>query len=127
MGEIVPIPRFGMHGTALVAIEDEHVTLSTVLVLQEMGLAVDIVVDRERSVAWAARAGYTYVVCGGEDDAAVTDYAIRMRHAVPETRVIMIAGPGFEQTNLESIGVEVLTSPVDVNLLVERLWPAQAA
>lgn len=123
----VPVPRFGMHGSALVAIEDEHVTLATVLVLQEMGLAVDIVVDRQRSVEWAAKAGYDYVVCGGEDEAEVTDYAIRMRHSVPQTRVIMIAGPDFDQTNLESIGVEVLSSPVDVNALVDRLWPAKAA
>ncbi len=126
MGEML-VPRFGMHGSALVAIEDEHVTLATVLVLQEMGLAVDIVVDRERSVDWAVKARYSYVVCGGEDEAAVTDYAIRMRHAVPDTRVIMIAGPNFDQTNLESIGVEVLVAPVDVNALVDRLWPAQAA
>jgi hypothetical protein len=123
-----PTPRFGMHGSALVALDDERATLATVLVLQEMGLAVDIAVDRDRSVDWARQAGYSYVVCGGDgDEAGVKDFAAKMRFAVPETRVFLLAGSDFDSSGLEAIGVEVLPSPVEVNSLVERLWPAQAA
>jgi ActR/RegA family two-component response regulator len=117
-----------MHGSALVALDDERAALATVLVLQEMGLAVDIAVDRDRSVEWARQAGYSYVVCGGEDDeAGVKDFAAKMRFAVPQTRVLLLAGSDFDSSGLEAIGVEVLPSPVEVNSLVERLWPAQAA
>ncbi|HJM88725.1 MAG TPA: hypothetical protein QF624_03745 [Dehalococcoidia bacterium] len=117
----------GMHGSALVAIDDERAALATVLVLQEMGLVVDIVVDRERSVDWAVKANYSYVFCGGDDSSDVTDYAIRMRLAVPGTHVIALAGPGFDHSELDAAGVEVMPSPIDVNVLVDRLWPAQAA
>lgn len=128
MSNAGPTPRFGMHGSALVALDDERAALATVLVLQEMGLAVDIAVDRDRSVEWARQAGYSYVVCGGEDDeAGVKDFAAKMRFAVPQTRVLLLAGSDFDSSGLEAIGVEVLPSPVEVNSLVERLWPAQAA
>jgi hypothetical protein len=72
------MPRMGMHGSALVAIEDEHAALATVLVLQEIGLVVDIVVDRDRSVEWAAKANYSYLICGGDD---TTDVTVRHPHA----------------------------------------------
>lgn len=121
------MPRMGMHGSALVAIEDERAALATVLVLQEMGLVVDIVVDRDRSVDWAVKANYLYVFCGGDDTTDVTDYAMRIRHAVPTTQVIMLAEAGSNHTALVAAGVEVMRSPIDVNVLVERLWPAQAA
>lgn len=128
MSDIGPVPRFGMHGSALVALDDERAALATVLVLQEMGLAVDIAVDRDRSVEWAKQAGYTYVVCGDDnDEAGVKDFAAKIRFAIPQTRVLLLAGPDFDQGGLEAIGVEVLPSPVDVNALVERLWPAKAA
>lgn len=121
------MPRMGMHGSALVAIEDEHAALATVLVLQEMGLVADIVVNRDRSVEWAAKANYSYLICGGDDTTDVTDYAIRMRLAVPRTQVTVLDGSDFEHTALIAAGVEVMPSPIDVNLLVERLWPAQTA
>ena len=41
--------------------------------------------------------------------------------------MIVLAGPDFEHTALIAAGVEVMPSPIDVNLLVKRLWPAQAA
>ena len=123
-----PIPRFGMHGSALVVLEDERAALAAVLVLQEMGLAVDIAVDRERSVDWAKQVGYSFVVCGGDDDeAGVRDFAAKMRVAVPQTRVLLLAGADFDSDGMEAIGVEVLPSPVEVNSLMDRLWPTKAA
>lgn len=127
MSDVGPVPRFGMHGSALVALDDERAALATVLVLQEMGLAVDIAVDRDRSIEWAKQAGYTYVVCGGDDEAGVKDFAAKMRFAVPQTRVFLLAGPDFDRGGLDAIGVEVLPSPVDVNALVDLLWPTKAA
>jgi hypothetical protein len=50
MSNAEPVPRFGMHGSALVVLEDERAALAALLVLQEIGLAVDIAVDRDRSV-----------------------------------------------------------------------------
>jgi hypothetical protein len=117
-----------MHGSALVALEDERAALAAVLVLQEMGLAVDIAVDRDRSVDWAKQAGYSVVVCGDDDDeAGVKDFAAKMRFEVPQTRVLLLASANFDNDGMESIGVEVLPSPIEVNSLVDRLWPAKAA
>ena len=121
------MPRMGMHGSALVAIEDERAALATVLVLQEMGLVVDIVDDRDRSVEWAVKANYSYVICGEDETNDVTEYALRIRLAIPSTQVIVLAEPGFDNNALVAAGVEVMRSPIDVNVLVERLWPAQAA
>ena len=49
-----------------------------------------------------------------------------MRFAVPQTRVFLLAGSGFDSDGMEAIGVEV-PPPVEVNSLVDPLWPATAA
>ncbi|MFQ5421812.1 MAG: hypothetical protein ACE5EY_15785, partial [Anaerolineae bacterium] len=49
-----PAPRFGRYGSALVALDDERTALAAVLVLQEMGLTVDIAADRDSAFQWAA-------------------------------------------------------------------------
>ena len=127
MSDVYPDPAFGSHGSALVAIEDERAALAAVLVLQEMGLTVDIAADHEAALEWAVRAQYAVVVCGGAAHTRTWDLVVRLRYSAPETRVILLAEPGETLEGLDALGVEVLPSPVDVNMLVERLWPAEAA
>ena len=127
MGDITHGDGFGRYGSALVVLDDDRAALATVLVLQEMCLTVDIAADREAALQWAARASYTVVVCGGQEQTQISEFVIHLRYSAPHTRVILLAEPGFVHDGLDAIGVEVLPSPVDVNMLVERLWPAEAA
>ncbi len=51
-----------------------------------------------------------------------------MRFAVPQTRVFLLAGSGFDSDGLVAMGVAVPPPPpVEVNSLVDPLWPATAA
>ena len=127
MGDVSHGSGFGRHGSAFVALDDDRAALATVLVLQEMGLTVDIAADREAALQWATRANYTVVVCGGQEQPQTSEFVIRLRYSAPQTRVILLAEPEFVHDGLDAIGVDVLPSPVDVNMLVERLWPAEAA
>ena len=123
MYDALPGSGFGTHGSALVAIEDERAALAAVLVLQEMGLTVDIAADHEAALEWAVRARYEVVICGGAQHTRTSEFVVRLRYSAPETRVILLAEPGTTPEGLDDLGVEVLPSPVDVNMLVERLWP----
>lgn len=127
MGHASPTPGFGGQGSALVVLDDERTTLATVLVLQEMGLTVDIATDREAALERAIRASYSVVVCDGADEPESRDFLIRLRHATPRTRVLWLAPRERTPDGLEELGVEVLTAPVDVNTLVQRLWPSEPA
>ncbi|HJM74656.1 MAG TPA: hypothetical protein QGI71_02160 [Dehalococcoidia bacterium] len=46
---------------------------------------------------------------------------------MPQTRVFLLAGSGFDSDGMEAIGVEAPPPPVEVNSLVDPLWPATAA
>ncbi len=129
MSNADPVPRFGMHCSALVALQCERAALAAVLVLQEMGLAVDIAVDRDRSVDWAKQAGYSFVVCGGDDDEAGVKGSPR-RCALRCHRRACSCSPAAASTAPEwrrwgSRGPP--PPPVEVNSLVDPLWPATAA
>jgi DNA-binding response OmpR family regulator len=115
-----------MRGSALVVLDDERLALTTVLVLQEMCLDVYVASDRDIALQAAAKAGYAVVVCGGQEQPQISEFAIRLRYSAPQTRVILLAGPELSHDELNAIDVEVLPAPVDVNMLVERLWPAEA-
>lgn len=121
-----PDAPLGSHGSTLVALDDPRAARAAVLVLQEMGLTVDMARDRDVALEWAAQAYYAVVVCGGSDPERITEFVIRLRYEAPQTRVILLAEPVLMPSGLEELGVEVLTAPVDVNRLVERLWPAAA-
>ena len=127
MGDTASGRGSGRHGSALVALDDERAALAAVLVLQEMGHAVDLAADGEAAFEWAIRAAYTVVLCGGLEREASCDSVVRLRRLAPRTRVLWLAAPGPPPDRLRELGVEVLTAPVNVNMLVERLWPAEGA
>lgn len=119
---------FGWHGSALVVVDGQRVSRAVTLVLQEMGLAVDVADGGVAALRWTKHAAYTFAICGGEQEGGTdaVELAIGMRNAAPQTRVILLAGAGITATGLDAAGVEVLPAPFDVNRLVERLWPAAA-
>lgn len=117
---------FARHGSALVVLADQRASLAAVLVLQEMGLTVDVAGAREAALKWLSRANYSVLICGGGDLAALSAFVIEVRFRAPQTRVILLADPDFTHDGLDELGVEILPAPVDVNMLVERLWPTTA-
>lgn len=116
---------FGTTGSALVMVEDERSALAAVLILQEMGLAVDVATDHEAALSWVRLARYRVVVAGTKDGAA--ELALRLRYAAPRAQVIMLASASSPADGLDELGVDVLRPPVNVNALIERLMPLSAA
>jgi len=98
--------------------------LASVLILQEMGLTVDIAADRDAALAWVRMARYAAVICGGNDATQLTDFALKVRAASPYTQIFVVAqvAPG----PLAALGVELLRPPLNVNALVDRLRPLAA-
>jgi DNA-binding response OmpR family regulator len=111
-------PRPGMRGSALVLVEDQRSALAAVLVLQEMGFSVDIASQPEGALSWVQHARYEWIVCsGGGEHSRSADFAQRLRFAAPQARILLVDGP---VDLLESLAVEVLRPPVDVNMLMDR-------
>ena len=106
-------------GSALVALADQRAALAAVLVLQEMGLTVDIASDRDAALAWVRMARYA-VVCDGDSPEGVTDFALKVRAASPSTQIILLAHFGAHET-LDELGVHIMKPPVNVNALVAHL------
>lgn len=125
MAGSAPGAGFGTSGSALVALDDQRTALAAVLVLQEMGLTVDIAGDRDAALAWIRMARYAAVVCGGDTPEQLTNFALKVRAASPQTQIIMFAHFGPHET-LTELGVQLLRPPVNVNTLVERLRPLVA-
>lgn len=118
-------PSYGTSGSALVVLDDQRSALSTVLVLQEMGLTVDVAADLGAATAWARMARYAVIVCGGASVEDLVAFALRVRASSPLTQILLLghAGPIAE---LDGLGVQVLQPPVNVNALVDRLRPLAA-
>ena len=116
---------YGTSGSALVVIDDQRSALAAVLVLQEMGLTVDVAADRGAALAWLGMARYACVVCGGGDFPQLLAFAQRIRVASPYTQLLMV-GHFAADPRLEEINVELLQPPVNVNQLVDRLRPLAA-
>lgn len=114
------------YGSALVVLDDERAMFATTLVLQEMGLTVDLATDLDSALQWVEAADYAVVVCPGRVDTSVLDFGKHVRYLARETRVFVFAERGFDESGLREIGAEVFRAPVDVNALVSRLWPAAA-
>lgn len=114
---------FGTQGSALVLIDDDRAALATVLVLQEMGQAVDVATDRDAALTWVRLARYGVIVCGTPADTAA-ETALRLRFAAPGARVLMLSEPTARAAELDMLGVEVLQTPINVNTLIDRLRPA---
>jgi DNA-binding response OmpR family regulator len=114
------------YGSALVALDDQRALYATTLVLQEMGLTVDVVRDLPSALDWLEAADYELVVCAARVPAASLDFARKARYLARDTRLLMYAAPGFDDAGFSELGVELLDAPVDVNRLVERVWPTVA-
>ena len=125
MASSAPGAGFGTNGSALVALDDQRTALAAVLVLQEMGLTVDIAGDRDAALTWIRMARYAAVVCGGGTPEQLTNFALKVRAASPRTQIIMFAHFGPNET-LTELGVQLLRPPVNVNTLVERFKPLAA-
>ena len=92
------------------------------LVLQELGLSVDLAADAESAIAWVAQARYALVVIGGCRHAA--QVALRLRHAAPDARIVVLADADDPVDDLDHLEVRVLRPPLDVNALMEGLRTA---
>ncbi|MFN8638650.1 MAG: hypothetical protein U0360_04150 [Dehalococcoidia bacterium] len=99
---------------------------ATTLVLQEMGLTVDLATDLEAALQWIEAADFAVVVCPGRADSSLIEFGRKVRYLARETRVFVFAERGFDPAGLSDLGIEVFRAPVDVNSLVSRLWPTAA-
>ena len=118
-------PGYGTTGSALVLLDDQRAALSIVLVLQEMGLTVDVAADRDAAVAWARMARYAVIVCGGAGIEEFLDFALKVRVTSPLTQILLLGHFGA-MPELAALDVHVLQPPVNVNTLVDRLRPLAA-
>ncbi len=104
------------HGAALVLIGDDRAALQTVLLLQEFDMAVDIAEDEAATLAWARRARYQLVVCGG---AARHDLlAMRLLRAAPYAQIAYMSRT-TPPRGFSAMGIATLALPLDVNALVD--------
>ena len=93
------------------------------LILQELGLTVDLAADVESAVDWVGQARYDLIVVAGAIPHLAT-VALRLRHAAPRARIVLLADTEQPPDGLEHLRVEVLRPPLDVNALMEHLGQA---
>lgn len=106
------------HGAALVYLSDDRAALQSVLMLQEFGLAVDIVNDSNSALNWATHAHYSLLICGGDFSHHLLAY--RAQRAAPETQVLLMSRLPA-RISLKNAGVELFPLPLDVNALASKL------
>ena len=107
-------------GAALVYVADRRVELATMLVLQELDVSVDLAGDLDTVLRWARQARYDLIV-GGGGGVAVAPLALRLRHAAPRSRIIVLANESQPAEGLAEVDVEVMHPPLDVNALMRGL------
>lgn len=121
-------PRSGRglsaRGSALVCLTDPRAELATMLILQELGLSVDLATDPESAIGWARQARYELIIVGG---AAVPlrTVALRLRHAAPDSRIVVLADDREPPDGLAPLDIEVLQPPLDVNALMRGFAPRE--
>jgi len=93
------------------------------LILQELGLSVDLVADPQAAFRWAQQATYQVIVAGGAPIPLPTLARYLRRAARTDTRIVLFADDWSPTEDLTALGVEVLRHPVDVNALMHGLWP----
>jgi len=109
----------------LVRVDDDRTALAMVLLLQEFGHAVDVVGTSEAVVAWAGVAPYNIIILGdGEATDGGLRLALNVRYAAPTARVILLGDDHAPADGLDTLRIEVLRQPINVNQLAERLRPA---
>jgi DNA-binding response OmpR family regulator len=113
-------------GSALVALDDDRAALASTLVLQEIGLTVDVARSLESAIEWIEAAHYEIVIAAGRAGEDSADFAIRARYLSRDTRVILLAEAGFDAAEMADLGVEVLAAPVDVNGLMAAIGEPRA-
>lgn len=118
-GWFAPVPR-SAHTAAqsgLVIMTDPRPAVATTLILQEMGLTVDLGAEPAYALRWLQQARYDVVIAGGPG-IGVASFASRLRDAAPRSRILVVPEPGMRPEDAVRIHVELLTAPVDVNQLV---------
>lgn len=103
--------------SALVIMTDQQAAVAMTLVLQEMGLTVDLGSEPAYALRWLRQARYDIVVAGGPG-VGVPAFAARLREAAPRSRVVIVPEPSMSGDDAVRLHVEVLEPPVDVNQLV---------
>lgn len=118
-GWFAPVPRSEQTAarSGLVIMTDTRAAVATTLILQEMGLTVDLGAEPEYALRWLQQARYDVVVAGGPG-VGVLSFATRLRDAAPRSRILVAPEPGMEPEDAVRIHVELLKPPVDVNQLV---------
>ncbi len=94
------------------------------LILQELGLSVDLMADPQSAIRWAKQARYEIIVAGGTPVPLAT-LARTLRDAAPEPRIVLLAEEWGRDDDLDALGVQVLRPPLDVNALMRGLAPLQ--
>ncbi|MGE3960698.1 MAG: hypothetical protein AB7F65_03350 [Dehalococcoidia bacterium] len=118
-GWFAPIPWSDRTATrsGLVIMSNARAAVATTLILQEMGLSVDVGAEPEYALRWLQQARYDVVVAGGPG-VGVASYAARLRDAAPTSRVVIVPEPEMDPDDAVQLQVEILEPPVDVNQLV---------
>lgn len=105
--------------SALVIITDTRAAVATTLILQEMGLSVDLGAEPIFALRWLAKARYDVVVTGGPE-AGERQFLSWIRRSAPASRILVIPEPGLTEADAIAHRAERLEPPVDVNQLVAR-------
>ena len=118
-GWFAPVPWSDRTATrsALVIMTDPRAAVATTLILQEMGLSVDVGAEPSYALRWLRQARYDVVVAGGPG-VGVPSFASLLREAAPTSRILIAPEPGMSREDAIHAHVEVLRQPVDVNQLV---------
>ncbi len=113
-----PRPGLSARGSALVCVNEPRAALATVLILQELGIAVDLVEDASAALRWVERARYDVLVVAGDDAPALAE---ALRAAAPRARILLLRDE--PPPDLDSaLRIEVIGPPADVNGVMRALW-----
>ena len=118
-GWFAPVPWSDRTATrsGLVIMTNARAAVATTLILQEMGLTVDVGAEPEYALRWLRQARYDVVVAGGPG-VGVAAFAANLRDAAPESRIVIVPEPEMNPDDAGILQVEILEPPVDVNQLV---------
>ncbi|MEI6137183.1 MAG: hypothetical protein WCQ48_07195 [Chloroflexota bacterium] len=86
-----PQSRRGLsaRGAALVCLDDPRTEYATMLILQELGLSVDLAADPGSALRWARHARYEVLLVGGRE-ARAQSLALSLRGASPDSQVVLL-------------------------------------
>lgn len=113
-------------GSALVISGEPRTAVAVTLVLQEMDLAVDLGYEATFAARWMRHARYDVVVLGALDVATPLEpeFVADLRRVAPEARLLILGDHAWTEGEADRLGVELVSLPLQVNDLVDRLLPA---